>query len=85
MTSSLATVPYIGATILHPQPRADSPSRDQARRGNLFGIAGMSIAVLATVFGPQVGMGGIPWIVIALVIGAAVGPTPRRRADDADA
>ena len=73
MTSSLATVSYIGATILFILSLGGLAHPETARRGNLFGIAGMSIAVLATVFGPQVGMGGIPWIVIALVIGAAVG------------
>ena len=45
----------------------------------------MTIAVLATVFGP-VGMGGIPWIIIA--DGHRRPPSasmPRSRADDADA
>ena len=73
MTESLVTVAYIGATILFILSLGGLSNPETARRGNLFGIAGMSIAVLATVFGPQVGMGGIPWIVIALVIGAAVG------------
>ena len=56
MTSSLATVSYIGATILFilslggpPTQRPSLAPRQPVRH------RGMSIAVLATVFGPQVG------------------------------
>ena len=73
MTSSLATVSYIGATILFILSLGGLAHPESARRGNLFGMIGMAIAVIATVFGPQVSAGGIPWIIIALVIGAAVG------------
>jgi NAD(P) transhydrogenase subunit beta len=36
-------------------------------------MVGMAIAVLATVLGPRVTAGGIPWIVGALVVGGAIG------------
>ena len=36
-------------------------------------MIGMTLAVLATVFGPHVTMSGIGWIVVAMVIGGAVG------------
>jgi hypothetical protein len=36
---------------------------ETSRRGNLYGIVGMTIAVLATVLGPRVAAAGIPWIV----------------------
>ncbi len=73
MTSSLATVAYIGATILFILSLGGLSNPETARRGNLFGIIGMTIAVLATVFGPRVGAAGIPWIVGALVVGGSVG------------
>jgi len=73
MTSSLATVSYIGATILFILSLGGLSNPETARRGNLFGIVGMVIAVLATVLGPRVTPAGIPWIVGALVIGGAVG------------
>ena len=73
MTSSMATVSYIGATILFILSLGGLAHPETARRGNLFGMIGMGLAVIATVFGPQVSAGGIPWIIIALVIGAAVG------------
>ena len=71
MTSSLATVAYIGATILFILSLGGLSSPETARRGNLFGIIGMTIAVVATVLGPRVTPGGYAWIVGALI---QVGP-----------
>ncbi|TAH45896.1 MAG: Re/Si-specific NAD(P)(+) transhydrogenase subunit beta [Betaproteobacteria bacterium] len=73
MTSSLATVSYIGATILFILSLGGLAHPESARRGNLFGIIGMTVAVLATVLGPQVTSAGIPWIIGALVVGGAIG------------
>lgn len=73
MTSSLATMAYIGATILFILSLGGLSNPETARRGNLFGMVGMTIAVLATVLGPRVTAAGIPWIVGALVVGGAIG------------
>jgi proton-translocating NAD(P)+ transhydrogenase subunit beta len=73
MTPSLASVAYIGATILFILSLGGLSNPETSRRGNLYGIIGMTIAVLATVFGPRVGIAGIPWIVGAMVLGGAVG------------
>ncbi|OQA33768.1 MAG: NAD(P) transhydrogenase subunit beta [Betaproteobacteria bacterium ADurb.Bin341] len=73
MTESLATVSYIGATILFILSLGGLSHQETARRGNLYGMIGMTVAVLATLFGPRVGMAGIPWIVGAMVVGGAVG------------
>src|SRR5688572_22918692 len=73
MTASLATVSYIGATILFILSLGGLSNPETARRGNLFGIAGMAIAVIATVSGPRVTPGGYAWIVGALVAGGAIG------------
>ena len=73
MTSSLATVSYIAAIILFILSLGGLSSPESSRRGNLYGMIGMAIAVLATVFGPRVTAEGIPWVVAALVIGGAVG------------
>ena len=54
MTSSLSTVSYIGATILFILCLGGLSNPETSRRGNLYGMIGMAIAVLATVFGPQV-------------------------------
>ncbi|TXT40841.1 MAG: NAD(P) transhydrogenase subunit beta, partial [Comamonadaceae bacterium] len=73
MSSSLATVAYIGATILFILSLGGLSNQTTALRGNLYGMVGMTIAVLATVFGPQVTAAGIPWIIAAMLIGGAIG------------
>jgi NAD(P) transhydrogenase subunit beta len=73
MTSSLATVAYIGATILFILSLGGLSNQETARRGNLYGMLGMTLAVLATVLGPQVTAAGIPWIIGALAIGGGIG------------
>ncbi|MBU1237610.1 MAG: Re/Si-specific NAD(P)(+) transhydrogenase subunit beta [Gammaproteobacteria bacterium] len=73
MTSSLATVSYIGATILFILSLGGLSNPETARRGNVFGIIGMTIAVLATVFGPRVTPAGYGWIIGAMAIGATIG------------
>jgi NAD(P) transhydrogenase subunit beta len=73
MSDSLATVAYIGATILFILSLGGLSNPETARRGNLFGMIGMGIAVLATVLGPRVSAAGIPWIVGALVVGGGIG------------
>src|SRR3989339_914095 len=73
MSESLATVSYIGATILFILSLGGLSSPESSRRGNLYGMIGMTIAVLATVFGPRVTMAGIPWIIGAMVVGGSVG------------
>jgi H+-translocating NAD(P) transhydrogenase subunit beta len=73
MTASLATVSYIAATILFILSLGGLANPETARRGNLFGMIGMAIAVLATILGPRVTPAGIPWIIAALVVGGGVG------------
>jgi len=73
MSASLATVSYIGATILFILSLGGLSNQESSRRGNLFGMVGMAIAVLATVLGPKVGSAGYAWIVGAMVVGGAVG------------
>lgn len=73
MSQSLATMAYLGATILFILSLGGLSNPETSRRGNLFGMLGMAIAILATVFGPRVTTDGIAWIVAALVIGGGIG------------
>ena len=73
MSATLATVSYIGATILFILSLGGLSNPESSRRGNLYGMIGMAIAVLATVFGPQVTATGYAWIVGAMVVGASIG------------
>ena len=73
MTTNLDTVAYIGATILFILSLGGLSNPETARRGNLFGIIGMAIAVVATFFGSRVTPAGYAWIVGAMTIGGSVG------------
>jgi H+-translocating NAD(P) transhydrogenase subunit beta len=73
MTASLSTMAYIGATILFILSLGGLSNPETARRGNLFGMTGMAIAVLATILGPRVTGDGVAYIIVALVIGGAIG------------
>ena len=69
MTASLTTVAYIGATILFILSLGGLSNPETSRRGNLYGIIGMTIAVLATVLGPRVASFGYGWIIGAMLFG----------------
>ena len=73
MSATLATASYIGATILFILSLGGLSNPESSRRGNLYGMIGMTIAVLATVSGPHVTSAGYAWIVGAMVIGGSVG------------
>ena len=73
MSASLATVAYIGAAILFILSLGGLSNPETSRRGNLLGMVGMALAVLATVLGPRVSSAGLAWIIAALVIGGGVG------------
>jgi len=73
LTPSLATVAYIGAIILFIMSLGGLSHPETSRRGNAYGMLGMAIAVLATIFGPRVTGGGYGWIVGAMAVGATIG------------
>jgi NAD(P) transhydrogenase subunit beta len=73
MSEGLQTVSYIGATILFILSLGGLSNPESSRRGNWYGIIGMTIAVLATVFGPRVTPNGYAFIVGAMAVGGTIG------------
>src|SRR3954467_8581164 len=73
MSATLSTVAYVGATILFILSLGGLSNPETSRRGNLYGMIGMAIAVLATVSGPQVTQAGYVRIAGALAVGACIG------------
>jgi H+-translocating NAD(P) transhydrogenase subunit beta len=71
MTSGLTTVAYIGAAILFILSLGGLSQQETARRGNLFGITGMVIAILATILGTKTG--GYTELIPAVLVGALIG------------
>jgi NAD(P) transhydrogenase subunit beta len=73
MSASMVSICYVAAIILFILSLGGLSNPESSRRGNLYGMIGMAIAVLATMSGPHVTPAGITWIVGALVVGGAIG------------
>ncbi|MEE9333116.1 MAG: Re/Si-specific NAD(P)(+) transhydrogenase subunit beta [Granulosicoccaceae bacterium] len=71
LTYELQVAAYITSAVLFILSLGGLSDQESAKRGVWFGIVGMAIAVLATIFGPGVSIG--PVLLTTLVIGAAVG------------
>jgi NAD(P) transhydrogenase subunit beta len=65
------TSAYIGASILFILSLGGLSHQETARRGNVYGIVGMALAILATLASDQVS--GLGWIILAMLIGGAIG------------
>ncbi|WP_174847671.1 Re/Si-specific NAD(P)(+) transhydrogenase subunit beta [Yersinia artesiana] len=71
MSSGLVTAAYIVAAILFIFSLAGLSRHETSKQGNTFGVTGMAIALIATILGPD--SGNVAWIIIAMVIGGAIG------------
>ncbi len=71
MTQNLISMVYLGSAVLFVLSLLGLNHPETARRGNLYGISGMTIALVATLFAGQV----TNWwmILIAVIIGAIIG------------
>ncbi|ENE9347052.1 Re/Si-specific NAD(P)(+) transhydrogenase subunit beta [Vibrio fluvialis] len=71
MSAGLVQAAYIVAALFFILSLAGLSKQESAKAGNYYGIAGMTIALLATIFSP--GASGLTWIILAMVIGGAIG------------
>lgn len=71
MSGGLVTAAYIVAAILFICSLAGLSKHETSKQGNLFGISGMAIALLATILGPY--SSSVGWVLMAMVIGGAIG------------
>ena len=71
MSQGLVTMSYIVASILFILSLSGLSNQETARRGNYFGMAGMLIAIIATIMSDSVNAYVV--LVIALLIGGAIG------------
>lgn len=79
MNSGMVTAAYIIAAVLFILSLAGLSKQETARRGNQAGIAGMAIAVLATIIGDGVESYGI--LLVMVGIGGAIGAYLARRVE----
>jgi NAD(P) transhydrogenase subunit beta len=77
ISSGIVTVSYIAATVLFILALGGLSNQETARRGNWYGIAGMTIALLATLFG--VVTRNYTILLVALVVGGSIGLFAARR------
>ncbi|WP_320142951.1 Re/Si-specific NAD(P)(+) transhydrogenase subunit beta [uncultured Cohaesibacter sp.] len=90
MNAELQTAAYIAATVLFILSLGGLKDQESAKRGVWFGIVGMAIAVLATIFGPidphDITLGTVlaasPIVLlIAVAIGAVIGAVVAKRVE----
>ncbi|PQJ84604.1 Re/Si-specific NAD(P)(+) transhydrogenase subunit beta [Aliivibrio sifiae] len=71
MSAGLVQAAYIVSAVLFIMSLAGLSKQETARNGNYYGITGMAIALIATIFGPD--SAGTGWIIVAMAIGGAIG------------
>ena len=77
ISPGIVTVSYIAATVLFILALSGLSNPETARRGNWFGIGGMTIALLATIFGVVTQQ--YATLLVALLIGGSIGIVLARR------
>lgn len=71
MSAGLVQAAYIVAALFFILSLAGLSKQESAKSGNYYGIAGMAIALVATIFSPH--SQGFVWIILAMVIGGSIG------------
>jgi len=71
MSEGLLTIAYIASSVLFILALGGLSNQETARRGNIYGILGMGIALVATILGAQVTSYGI--LGVCMLVGAGIG------------
>ena len=79
MNPQLLTVAYLAAGALFIFSLGGLSNQESARRGNVFGMLGMAVAILATIFSGQVG--AFEKFIPAMIIGALIGIVIARKVE----
>ena len=86
LSMNLVTLLYLIASVFFIQALKGLSHPATSRRGNLFGMTGMLLAVLTTValivkIGGDAGAAGLGYVLAAVVVGGAIGATMARRVE----
>ena len=79
MSSGIVSAAYIAASVLFILSLGGLSHQETARRGNLYGIAGMAIAIIATILSDKVS--GYPILIIMMLVGGTLGTIVARRVE----
>jgi proton-translocating NAD(P)+ transhydrogenase subunit beta len=71
MSAGIVTATYIAASVLFILSLGGLSNQEKAKRAIWYGIVGMALAVLATVFGPNVDLSFV--LVLMIAVGGAAG------------
>lgn len=86
MSMNLVTLLYLIASVCFIQALKGLSHPKSARTGNLFGMAGMALAILTTValifkLGADIAVTGISWVVLGLAVGGTAGAIMAKRVE----
>lgn len=81
MSGGIVTAAYIAASVLFILALGGLRNQEKAKRAVWFGIVGMAIAVIATVFGPNVGGRSYFLLIPLLGVGAFLGAVVAKRVE----
>ncbi|WP_135466110.1 NAD(P)(+) transhydrogenase (Re/Si-specific) subunit beta [Crenalkalicoccus roseus] len=73
MATTLTTLAYLVASVLFILALRGLSHPETSRQGNVYGMIGMGIAVVATLLKPGMSAGGIALILLAVAIGGSIG------------
>lgn len=79
MSANLTAVLYLISAVLFIMALRGLSSPESSRKGNMYGMIGMAIAVLTTLFAAGLSSGAFALIVIGVAIGGTVGALIARR------
>ncbi|MFC7610125.1 NAD(P)(+) transhydrogenase (Re/Si-specific) subunit beta [Teichococcus aestuarii] len=79
MAHTLSTFAYLVASVLFILALRGLSHPETSRRGNLYGMVGMGLAVVATLAQPGMGGGGLVLILAGIVLGGGIGTVLAQR------
>jgi NAD(P) transhydrogenase subunit beta len=79
MAQTFSTLAYLVASVLFILALRGLSHPETSRRGNLLGMIGMGIAIVATLLKPGMGLDGIVIVIVGLAIGGTIGTIVAQR------
>jgi NAD(P) transhydrogenase subunit beta len=79
MATTLLTLAYLVASVLFILALRGLSHPETSRQGNMFGMIGMAVAIVATLLKPGMDIGGIALVIAGLALGGTLGTVVAQR------
>ena len=79
MATTLLTLAYLVASVLFILALRGLSHPETSRQGNMFGMIGMAVAIVATLLKPGMDIAGIGLVIAGLAIGGGIGTIVAQR------